>query len=350
MAMSLRKKSLIGLDIGAYSLKLAEVSGTREKLTLSKWGMRELPPEAIVGGEFRDRDLVLLQLQNLIDQCNVKTKDVVFSISGHGVITDRLIMDYKSGEEAEQAILFEAEQRSPFDTEDVTLDYNIVHVEEDKSKMVVVIVAARNEILNSYLELLGDAGLNPVIIDVDAFALLNAYEVNYQVDVDRILALVNIGFDSTNITFIKDGVYHSMRDLASGGRMFFESISKELNLSPELTEKVLRGEVVETVDPDMLKAIIASTGDELAVDIEVAFSYFESASKAEGIDWIVLSGGGSLIPYLPEYIQEKLSIPVEIFNPLRNIKFDAAQFPGLQAEKMAPLMAVPIGLACRKVL
>jgi type IV pilus assembly protein PilM len=258
-------------------------------------------------------------------------------------------MDKKTGAEAEQAILFEAEQRSPFDVEDVTMDYHIIRYDDEAGKMEILLVAARNEFLKNILDLIFDAGLKPVLVDTDAFAVLNSYEINYDMDPSKVTALINIGYENTNVVFLKDGVYHSTRDVSNGIRLISEAVSREFRLNQELTAKAMKGEMDSSIDQDMLKATVATTFEELIAGIEVAISYFKSSSGSEVLDWIVLSGGGAMVPYLPELMQNKLAIPVEIFNPLRNIEYDPDLFIEHQPEKVAPLLAVPMGLAVRRV-
>ena len=303
----------------------------------------------IVDEEIKDKETVIFNLQSLVEQCDPRLKEVAISIAGHGVITDKITMDKKSGAEAQQAILFEAEQRSPFDVEDVTMDYHIVNVNEEAKKMDVLLVAARNEFLNSYVELIADAGLRPVIVDTDAFAIFNAYDLNYEIDPNKVTALMDIGFDTTSITFIKEGLFHSTRDLASGGRIIYNTIMKEFRINQELALKTIKGDMGSSIDQDMLKATVVTASEELISGLEVAFSYFKSTAKVPQIDWIVLSGGGALIPFLPEFIQSKLNIPIEIANPLRNIEYDPDIFKDMQPDKIAPLLAVSVGLASRKV-
>ena len=342
-------KSTIGLDIGANSVKLVKLDHTKAGYSVAAIGIREFPPEAIVADEIRDREAVIFNIQSLIDQTDPKIKDVVVSISGHGVITDRFTLDKKTGAEAEQAILFETEQRAPFDIDDVSLDYHIIKTDEDANKMDVLLVAARKEYLAMFLELIQDCGLRPVIVDDDALAIYNAYINNYDIDPSRVTALVNIGYDVTNITYLVDGLYNSTRDVSAGTRDIYDAIQKEFRLNPELTNKALKGDMTDSVDQDMLKATIIGATEELISGIELAFSYFKSQAKIDNIDWLVLSGGGALIPYMPEFLQSKLGIPLEIANPLRNVDYDPELFQYLQPEKIAPLLAVPIGLAMRKV-
>lgn len=349
MLFSKGKKSTVGLDIGTSSVKLVKLDHTKSGYSVSAIGVREFPPEAIVADEIRDREAVIFNIQSLIDQTDPRIKDVVVSISGHGVITDRFSIDRKTGAEAEQAILFETEQRAPFDVDDVSLDYHVVSADEDTNKMDVLLVAARKEYMSQYLGLIEDCGLRPIIVDDDALAIYNSYLNNYEVDPTRTTALINIGNDVTNITYLVDGTFQATRDVSAGTREIYNAIQKEFRLNPELTGKAIKGEMNDSIDEDMLKATIISATEELISGIELAFSYFKSQNKIELIDWIVLSGGGALIPYLPEYLQTKINVPLEIANPLRNVDYDPELFQYLQPEKIAPLLSVSVGLAMRKV-
>jgi type IV pilus assembly protein PilM len=349
MPFSRGSKSTVGLDIGASSVKLVKLDHTKQGFSVGAIGIRELPPEAIVADEIRDREAVIFNIQSLIDQTDPKIKNVVISLSGHGVITDRFTIDKKTGAEAEQAILFETEQRAPFDVDDVSLDYHVVNVDDETNKMDVLLVAARKEFLQSQIDVIEDCGLRPVIVDDDALAIYNAYENNYDIDPSKVTALVNIGNDVTNLTYLVDGEYHSTRDVSAGVREIYNAVQKEFRLNPELTSKAIKGEMNDSIDQDMLKATIISATDELLSGIDLAFSYFKSQSKVEGIDWIVLSGGGALTPYLPELLQSKLNVPLEIANPLRKVDYDPDLFQYIQPEKIAPLLTVAVGLAMRKV-
>jgi len=263
MHLSRAKKSTVGLDIGTNSIKLVKLEKSKSGYTVSAIGVRELPPEAIVADEIRDREAVIFNIQSLIDQTDPKIKEVVVSISGHSVITDRFTIDKKTGSEAEQAILFETEQRAPFDVDDVSLDYHVVDVDEEANKMDVLLVAARKEYLHSFLELIIDCGLQPVIVDDDALAVYNSYVNNYDVDPSRATALINIGNDVTNITYLVDGKFKATRDVTSGTRDIYNAIQREFRLNPELTNKAIKGEMNDSIDEDMLKATIIASTDEL---------------------------------------------------------------------------------------
>lgn len=343
-----RKKSVLGLDIGSSSLKLVSMARDGDGFRLEAMGYRDIPPDAMVSSEIKDRDVLIFEIQNLLDQFAPNSKDVAVSIEGHGIITDKITIDRKTGAEAEQAILFEAEQRSPFDVEDVAIDYHIISVNEETNKMDVLLVAARTEYLWTYLDLITDAGLNPVLVDADSLAVLNSFEINYEIDPLQITALVNVGFDITNVIFIKDGCYHSTRDVSGGGRLIFDAIQREFQLDPESARKVLEGEMSDTVDEDLYKAALVTSTDELMAGLEVVFSYFKSSAQSSEVNSVFLSGGGALISHFLELFQARLGTPTEIANPLRNIEYDPSVLGGFNVDHIAPIFSVAVGLAARR--
>ncbi|PJA26395.1 MAG: hypothetical protein CO189_11165 [candidate division Zixibacteria bacterium CG_4_9_14_3_um_filter_46_8] len=344
-----KKKEALGLDIGSNSLKLIRLGRRGNSYQLKAIGYREISPDAFIASEVKDRETIIFEIQNLMDQYAPGIKDVAVSIEGHSIITDKITIEKKSGAEAEQAILFEAEQRSPFDVEDVTMDYHIIHINEETNKMDVLLVAARNEYLRSYLSLIIDAGLNPVLVDADSLTILNSFEINYEIDPNRIIALANVGFDTTNVTFLKDGFYHSTRDVTGGGRLIFDAIQREFHLNQESAARVIRGETSGALDEDLYKATLVTSTDELLSGLDVAFSYFKSSARVSEVDWVLLSGGGALIPNFADLCQSRLGTPVEIANPLRNIEYDPSLFEGIHIEQIAPIFSVAVGLAARKV-
>lgn len=347
--LSRKEKPVLGLDIGSNTIKAMRLQDRSGSLMLKAVGLKELPPEAIVAREIQDRETVIFAIQGLVEESDPKAREVAISLSGSGVITDELVMDRKTEPEAEQAILFEAEQRSPFDVEDVTLDYHIVNLDQETEKMEVLLVAARNQFLKSQLDLVIDAGLEPVLVDADSLAILNCYELNYEIDPTRVIALVNLGFDVTNVTFIKDGHYNSTRNLIGGARSIYDALKGEFQLPSEKALEVLRGGVVESVKPEAYKTTLAGAAEEICKNLDMALFYFKNSTKLEEIDQIMLSGGGGLIEFLPELLQERLSVPIETMNPLRNIEWDPGLFPDLDLENIAPALAVVVGLASRRV-
>jgi type IV pilus assembly protein PilM len=215
-----RMKTSVGLDIGNYSSKLIHMEHASGGYRLLSYAIHQSPLNSIVSGQVRNKEAVITGIKHLVQRCDPQIRDVVISISGSGVITDKISLQQRKGVKTSQLVRFEAEQRCPFDVEDVTLDYKVVKFDEKSERMDVVLVAAKNELLYDLLSVVFEAGLKPVLVDVDAFALYNTWEANYPQEEDRTLVLVNIGAEVTNVVFVHQGIYHSTRDLSVAGNTF----------------------------------------------------------------------------------------------------------------------------------
>ncbi|MGH7790814.1 MAG: type IV pilus biogenesis protein PilM, partial [Thermodesulfobacteriota bacterium] len=227
--MFLGKKEVVGLDIGSNSIKLAELKETKKGYQLKNIGETLLPPEAIVNKVITNRDAVSEAIYSLIEELRVKTKNAVISISGHSVIIKKVSIPKMSEKELREAVPWELEQYIPQNIEDVNYDFQILPGQTPEGNMDVLIVAAKKDITNDYINVVNDAGLNPVVVDVDVFALENMYEANYP-ESGGVVALVNIGASVTNINILKNGVSVFTRDITTGGNQFTELIQKEFDV------------------------------------------------------------------------------------------------------------------------
>jgi type IV pilus assembly protein PilM len=344
------RQSTVGLDIGHYSAKLVKLHHAKEGYILDAAGIKELPPGTIEGSEIKKRDALIDVISTLVNQCDRSIVDVVVSMSGHGIISDKFTFKIDSKENAEELILWEAGQRSPFDVDDITLDYKILHRNNETSEVEVLLVAAKNQVMQSYIDLLYDAGLKPVIIDVDAFANNNCYALECgNSPSDGVVALLNIGHDLTNITFIKNGIYHSTRDISTAGEFFNKTIQRNLGLSPEDAVLALKGRSTVILDKDALIQSIQYAVEELSSGIDLALSYFRSSEKNDSIDKIVLSGGGAYIPHIVELLGKRHQTSVQVANPLSAIQYDQELFGTMEPQNISALFTVAVGLALRKV-
>lgn len=344
------QQSTVGLDIGNHSLKLVKMAHLKTGYFLEATGIKELPPGTIEGSEIKKRDVLIDCLTKLVSQCDPSIVEVVTSMSGHGIISDKFTFKVDPNENAEELILWEAGQRSPFDVDDITLDYKILHRNPETNEIEVLLVAAKNQIMQNYIDLLYDAGLKPVIIDVDAFAINNCYALTCEGEPQRgTTALINIGHDLTNISFIKDGVYHSTRDVSTAGDYFNKTVQRNLGLSTEEALLVMKGRTTSSVDMNLFKQSIEYAAEELSSGIDLAFSYFKSSEKSDTIDRIVLSGGGAYIPEMTSFLEKRHNTSVQILDPLSSIQFDPGLFGNVDPKSISALLTVSIGLALRKV-
>jgi len=339
-----------GLDIGNHSLKLIKLRHLKEGYFLEAAGIKELPPGTMEGSEIKNRDALIDSITTLVNQCDPTIVEVVFAMSGHGIISDKCTFKIDPNENAEELILWEAGQRSPFDVDDITLDYKILHRKLQTSEAEVLLVAAKNQIMQNYIDLLYEAGLKPVIVDVVSFAMTNCYaHESLATPSAGTVALINIGHNLTNVTFIKDGVYHSSRDVATAGDFFSKTIQRNLGLSAEDAVGLLKARTMSNVDVNAVKQSIEYAAEELLAGIDLAFSYFKSSEKSDLIDRLVLSGGGAYIPDISHFLEKHYQTTVEVSNPLAILEYDPSLFGSIQPQKISALFTIAVGLALRKV-
>ncbi len=341
-----RQKPIIGLDIGSSAVKVVQCEGDGPEVRLKDFGSARLLPEAIVDGEIMDRQLVVETLQNLFESKRIKTKNVASAVSGRAVIVKKIQMERMTPEDAREAIHWEAEQHVPYDINDVCLDFQILEENADPKQMEVLLVAAKREMLAAHADLIRDAGLNPLVIDVGAFAVQNIVSLNYDFAPDEVVAMVNLGSEITNINVVKNAIPLYTQDLSVGGTSFVESVQKNFNLSQTEAEAAVRGEEEAHFD---LNQVVAEVGDELATGIERSIMFLKTSGEADELNRILLTGGGVRIPGLVEFLSQRHAAPVEVADPLRRLQFDPDLFGGERPEDVAPSLAVGLGLALRKV-
>jgi len=340
----------VGLDIGNFSLKLAKIVHGRDGKRLVALGIQELPPGTIEGSEIRNRGALIEAISTLVNKCDPSIVEVVISMSGHGIISDRMTFSTESGENTEELILWQAAQRSPFDVDDITLDYTILRRDDPKKEIEVFMVGARNQIMQNYIDLLYDAGLKPVVVDVDAFAVANCYYLSCAEGAPKgTIALVNVGHDLTGVTFIKDGLLHSTRDISTAGTFFNTVLQRNLGVTAEEAAAIIKGRTNRAMDLSVLWQSIEYAAEELSSGIDLAFSYFKSVEKSDAIDRIVLSGGGAYIPNIVPFLEKRHDTIVQLSNPLAYLSFDQGLFGNLNPQSISSLLTVAIGLGLRNV-
>jgi len=346
-----KDKPLLGLDIGSNSIKLIQISEERGRYKLERFGIMHLPPELIVDGAVMDAGSVVETIKGLFEEQKTKIKDVAFSVSGHSVIVKKIMLPPMSEEELAESINWEAEQYIPFDINDVNMDYHILEEGEDsdgKGQMSVLLVAVKKDKLLEYTSLVSEAGLTPIVMDVDAFALENMFCLNYDFQPGEISALVNLGASVMNINILKDGQFSFTRDVSVGGSRYTEAIQKDCNLSYDQAEEAKKGLDVPDVEKDAVEAVIQAVNLEVASEVSRSFDYFKTSSGSERIDKIILSGGTARIKGLEECLAEKIEIPVEIANPFKNIDVDFKRFDSTFLKEIAPIAGIGVGLALRR--
>ena len=341
--MIFNRKSSIGLDIGSGCLKVVQLKDTKGGYELELFDILPLPPELIVDGSIIDSLRLADSLKELLRKAKIKTKDVTVGLAGHSsVIVKRVSLPEMSEEELSESIKFEAEQYIPFDIEDVNLDFQILGPKEEPGQMDVILVAVKKDIINDFLSVVKEAGLNPVIVDVNSFALENIYEVNYEIEPDKNVAIVNIGASTINMNILKGGLSVFTRDSAVGSNIHTEALQREFNITYETAERLKKGEPVENVSPEDALSVIELASEEIIGEVNRSIEYFN-----EDINEVVLSGGCALIKDFPKLLAEKTGIEVKVMNPFKNIKIPK-RFDITYIEEIVPIAAVAAGLALRQ--
>jgi type IV pilus assembly protein PilM len=338
-----RSKLSAGLDIGSGVIKLVVIDHSKPEPEIVQVATSPLVPDAIVEGEIMDPVLVTETVRSLMESAGLKRKDVVAAVGGHDVIVKKIPMDRMSPNDAREVIRWEAEQHVPFDMENVQLDFQILDPKADTPQMAVLLVAAKRELIENKLGLLTDAGLNPTVIDVEAFALHNAFERNYPNVREGMVALVNIGHETTNVNLISDGVPVLVRDIPFGTRRMREAMQRERGMTADRAEDVLQGRA----DPDALRAMLDERVDELAMGVERAAAFIVTQSGGEGVRRVYLSGGGAGIIGLVDAIATRMNVPAEVANPLQRVRVRPEVMQAVPMEQLAPMLMLPVGLALR---
>ncbi len=342
---------VVGLDIGSSAIKLVQLREHKRGYSLEKCGIKLLDPELIVDGAVMDSGRVTERLKELLAEQRVKACDAVLSVSGNAVIVKKINVPAMTEQELEESIKWEAEQYIPFDINDVSMDFQILGGTEggDAQQMSVLLVAVKKDRLNEYGALATDAGLTPVIMDVDAFALENMYGVNYAPGENEYTVLVNIGAAAMNINVVRGGVFAFSRDIGMGGNRYTEAIQKELSVGYDEAERAKKQEPVEGVDPDAVGRVITAIHQDVAAEVVRSIDYFKTTTGIDHVDSILLSGGCAKTVGLPEVIAEKTGVRVETANPFARIDVNPKRFPRDFLGEFAPMAAVGVGLATRRV-
>ncbi len=345
-----RKKGVIGLDIGSSSIKLVELGESKNAYKLQNLGIAPLPPEAIVDGALMDSVTIIDTIRELIANTKAKTKDVITSVSGHSVIVKKITLPLMSDSELEESIQWEAERYIPFDINEVNIDFQIFGSSSvNPEVMDVVLVAAKKDIINDYVSVIIESGLNPVIIDVDSFAIENMLSVNYEMEKDETVAMANVGASITNINILKNNMTAFTRDIFKGGNQITEEIQRQLHIDYEEAEKIKVGSKIDATSQSIIQEVLKSASESLAIEIGNSIEFFQSTTTYEKISKLYLSGGGSKIKDFDIVLQQQIGIPVEIVNPFKKIEYSEKNFDLEYLREIGPMMAVGVGLATRKV-
>jgi type IV pilus assembly protein PilM len=339
-------KNVVGLDIGSSSIKAIEVKKNKGQIEVTHIGFEPLASDIVVDSMIVDSGSVSSAISKIFTENAMKSKLVATSVSGHSVIVKKISIPTMSEQELAEHIGTEAAQHIPFDISDVNIDFQILSEDLNGPQMDVLLVAVKKDKILNYTNVLSLAGKSPAIVDIDAFALQNCYEYNYDPAPGATVALLNLGASVMNINIVKGTTPLFTRDVSVGGNQYTDSLQKELDLSFDDAEALKLGREVGTVSSDAKAPILQQVTEIIVLEIQKTFDFFRATAPGEHIERIYLAGGSSKVPGLIEALRQEFSIPVELLNPFQRVALPLDQSTAL-VDQNAGQLAVAVGLALR---
>lgn len=344
------RNELVGIDIGSRVVKVVQMREVKSLWHLQAIGMASLPPEAIVDNAIMDSSAVIDVVKGLLSTLKIATKNVVTSISGHSVIIRKIQLPIMTEEELENSIIFEAEQYIPFDINEVFLDFHIIGTDaNDATMMDVFLVAAKKDFVNDHIAIFKECGLTPMVMDIDSFAVQNAFELNYTLEEDDVIGIVNMGAGGMNVSVLKDGAAIFTRDIQVGGNILNEEIQKQFGLGSADAERAKLGQVIPGIEQQDVDEVIRSAMGLLAQEVQRSLDFFNATAADDKIHHLYITGGIAQLPQIRLALENRLGIDVEILDPFRQIVVNEKDFDTEYLKSIGPMFAVAVGLAMRRV-
>jgi len=348
--LSKKSKPVVGLDIGSSAVKAVELRASGKSYRVTAVGVEAIPPDSIVDGAIIDGTAVADAIKRLFENKGFKSKEVAASLSGNAVIVKKISLPVMTESELSESIYWEAEQYIPFDIQDVNIDYQILDPgtgPDSKGTMDVLLVAAKKEKIADYTGVIAQAGKVPVVVDVDAFALQNAFEMNYGYDPDAVVVLLNAGASAININIITGNQSVFTRDISMGGNAYTEAVQKELNLPFDQAEALKKGEAVEGATFEDVQPVLHAMTENVLLEIQKTFDFFKATATTDRIDRVLLSGGASRVDGFQKALEDRFATSIEAFNPFQKITFEPGKLGIADPDGMTTATAVAVGLALR---
>ncbi|MCX5835442.1 MAG: type IV pilus assembly protein PilM [Deltaproteobacteria bacterium] len=346
-------KELVGLDIGSHSLKLVEIVETPKKgYVLNRFLRIPLAKGVVVDGVPVEQQELAQKIKEVFKQSKCKRKGIVTSLSGHSVIVKKVAFPTMEENKLSDLIKDEVGKYLPFDNmEEVNFDFQILGENDfNPNQMDVLLVAAKNDIVAAYTDAIKGAGLNPIIMDVDSFALETMYEENYEFEENEMVVLVNMGASITNINVVRGGTSVFTRDFTLAGNSITEAVQKKLGIDFDEAERLkIEGPGGSESEQREFNSNLLAYADPICTEIERSVDYFRSTYGGEYIKHVLLSGGSALIPGIVTDLSQRLGIEAEIVNPFRKIDYNQKTLDPETIERIGPIAAVGIGLALRRM-
>ena len=341
---------IFGIDIGAHSIKVCEVSGSPKKFKVDKFGSFVLSEAAIIEDEFQKPSEISEGLLEAMNRAGIKSKTGCLGLYGPNTMTKRLNVPEGSKEEIEDHIMWEAEQYITFGADESQVSFHIIGDNEGGGKDALV-AAARTETVENFAAILAEAKVSAKIVDLNVLALSNVFEEVYHDDLAEYgqgTLLIDFGAQSTKLIIYKRGGPIFTKEIQIGGGLVTEEIQRQMGVSYEEAEDLKTNGDDKGNLPEEILSIINTQIDQQVAEVRKSINFYVTQGSAEKVNYCFITGGGSLLPGLIEKLAATTGLDVKRIDIFSNIKIDERK-AGKSLEHFSAISAVAIGLAMRKV-
>ncbi len=340
-------KNLVGVDIGASSIKVVQLKASRKSISVVRYGYAPLPPQTIIDGHIMSSGAVTESLLKIFTDNKIQTRDVAVGVYGQSVIVRKITVPMMTPEELEEQINWEAEQHIPFDIKVMSIDYEVLRKRPEAGQMDLLLVAAKKDEINDYAAILREAKLKPLIVDINAFTIQNIFEQQMGLPQDGTIALLNVGAAVSSLNIVSHGISAFTREITNAGNAITEEIQKQCSVPYEQAEAYKCGGGPTQIVPQEVHQIITSACDGLAGEIQRSLDFYLATSGESEISKIFVSGGSAYLAPLCKSIEKRARVPVMMFDPMANLTVDTKFVNEPEMRSRAAQLVVALGLSLR---
>jgi type IV pilus assembly protein PilM len=340
-------KNLVGVDIGASSIKVVQLRESRKKLQIARWGYALLPPQTIIDGHVMNSGVVTEALARIFRDGKIQQRDVAVGVYGQSVIVRKITVPMMTSAELDEQIHWEAEQHIPFDIKLMSVDYEVLRRRPEAGQMDLLLVAAKKDEISDYAAIVREAKLKPVVVDINAFTIQNIFEHQFGLPPDGTIGLLNVGAAVSSLNIVAKGVSAFTREITNAGNAITEEIRKALGCSYEQAEAYKHGGGPTQIVPQEVTQIINQACQGLAGEIQRSLDFYLATSGEQEIGRIYISGGSAYLAPLVQAVERRARVPVQLFDPMAGLAVEPTLANEPHLRSMAAQMVVALGLSLR---
>jgi type IV pilus assembly protein PilM len=340
-------KNLVGVDIGASSIKVVQLKEARKKLQIVRWGMAPLPPQTIIDGHVMNAGAVTETLARIFQDAKIQQRDVAIGVYGQSVIVRKITVPMMTSAELDEQIHWEAEQHIPFDIKLMSIDYEVLRKRPEAGQMDLLLVAAKKDEISDYASIIREAKLKPTVVDINAFTIQNIFEHQYGLPPDGTIALLNVGAAISSLNIVSKGVSAFTREITNAGNAITEEIRKSLACSYEQAEAYKMGGGPTQIVPQEVMQLVNQACQGLAGEIQRSLDFYLATSGEQEIGRIYVSGGSAYLAPLTQAVERRARVPVQLFDPMVNLAVDPKFVNEPLLRSLSAQMVVALGLSLR---